>query len=96
MLVAATLGGFLLAVPALAQVPPGCGEYRKITGVLTAKYGEYLAVAGQTAGGGLELWIGDTRSWSLLRVMPGGIACLIAAGQNIRFSRPSGAKARGI
>jgi hypothetical protein len=97
MLVAVLAGGFLSAgATAWAQTPPGCGDYRKVTGALAAQYGEYLAVAGTTAGGDLELWVADTRTWSLLRVMPGGIACLIAAGQNVRFSKPPAAKATAI
>jgi hypothetical protein len=57
--------------------------------VLQSNYGEYLALYGEAQGGGLELWISNRRSFTLLRILPGGIACLIAAGHDIRFSKPS-------
>jgi hypothetical protein len=72
---------------AQASAKASCGDHRRIADVLHSKYGEYLALYAEAQGGGLELWVSNRRSFTLLRILPGGIACLIAAGNDIRFSK---------
>ncbi len=79
------------ARPALPQT---CGEHEQIARLLSGSYGEYLVASGRLLAGVVELWVSDAQTWTLLRILPGGIACLVMAGRDIRFSRPRTGKER--
>ena len=95
-LIAAASAAFLSAAPAAPQAPPACGEYAKVADRLASQHGEFLVMSAGTAGGSVELWVSAARTWTLLHVVPGGVACLIAAGQDLRFNEPPKAPGRNI
>jgi hypothetical protein len=99
-LVQAALAAFFVALcswPAwsgFATAPPGnCGDYRRIKEILGDKYGESLLATGDGPSGSIELWVSEARTWTLL-IKQDDFACLLAAGNGIRFSNPLRTKGR--
>lgn len=70
-----------LGMPAWAQAP--CAEKGRVHERLSQVYGETLQSHGLSAGGYmLEIWGNtETGSWSVVRVLPDGMACLVDLGQ---------------
>ena len=91
---AIALGATLVWPAGLAELasrpvlPPRCGEHEEIARLLSASYGEYLVASGRVPAGVVELWASNAQTWTLLRILPGDIACLVMAGSDIRFSKP--------
>ncbi len=97
---------FSMAGPAVAQVtvalPLVCAERREVLRDLAERYGENPAGRGVTNGGGLvERWQNPEQgTWTWVLITPGGLACLVAAGEGWRERRPAagrrGAQGRGL
>ncbi|MEO0426443.1 MAG: hypothetical protein AAF160_03270 [Pseudomonadota bacterium] len=77
------LGLALTAAPeAAAQGRMFCGEREKIIGDLARKYGETRRSYGLARNQGvIEVYASESGSWTILITRPGGIACLMAAGE---------------
>ncbi|MEM6676811.1 MAG: hypothetical protein AAF675_02940 [Pseudomonadota bacterium] len=81
---AALLGTALMPVPANAQRMPGmvCGKRADIVADLERKFGETRRSYGLARQQGVvEIWASEKGSWTILLSRPGGIACLMAAGE---------------
>lgn len=83
----------LATAPASAQSV--CGDRTEIVTRLETGYEEKAAAIGLSGNGGVvELYTSDKGSWTLLITQPGGVSCLIAAGEswedtpNSRFTEP--------
>lgn len=73
----------LLATPALAQPPP-CAPAGDLLRHLDGKYGERPAGRGLSNRGVLVLLTrsADGASWTLVALLPDGMACLIDSGED--------------
>lgn len=69
--------------PAAAQSRPMvCGERVEIVNALEAGHQEKKTAGGLSGNGGLvELFTGDSGTWTLLLTLPGGPTCLLGAGE---------------
>jgi len=78
---AAVLAVFLWPAAVLAQ--PVCGPRADFLRHLQDKYGERPVGIGLTGGGGvLELLVEPGgKSWTIFVTTPGGVSCVVAAGQ---------------
>lgn len=86
----------LVAGPALAQM--ACGEHTNVTGTLHQDYRETKKAIGLTEGGHLvEVFAGESGTWTILLVTPEGVACSLTAGKNWEWvaepPRPSSSSA---
>lgn len=72
-----------LAPAAAAQGGPMvCGERVAIVNSLQSGHDEQKTAAGLSGTGAvIELFTGDTGSWTLLLTLPGGPTCLLGAGE---------------
>lgn len=90
-LTAVLLGGFFMALasgPAVAE--PVCGERGAIARLLRTDFGE-RPVADAVTAWGRHLVLFTTpggASWSIVVTDPGGVSCLIAAGEDWRSHSP--------
>lgn len=79
---------FALVIPNLvqAQVKPPCDERKNVLETLEKKYEEVPTSFGVTMQGGLVEVITseDGSTWSILVSTPGGMTCLVAAGEGWR------------
>ena len=82
--------GALLALPTLAYAQSTCGQREAIVERLTSKWGETFAGGGlQNANSVFEIWMSvEKGTWTILRTMPNGTACVMAAGTNWLESLP--------
>ncbi len=90
----ALLAGLAAAGPvtaAAAEMPP-CAPRAELLAALADRYGERPLAAGPTNGGALLELLArpDGTSWSLIIDMPGGRACLLAAGTDWAPAPPPG------
>jgi len=78
---AAVLAAFLLPAPVSAQ--PVCGPRDKFLDHLRGKYDERPVGLGLTGGGGVleMLSAPDGKTWTIIVTTPGGLSCVVAAGQ---------------
>ena len=84
-----------LAVPAAASEPeePICGEREVFVDRLVQGFGERPASVGLGADGNVvEVFRSDGGSWTLLITKPGGISCVIAAGEAWHHLNAAGKK----
>jgi hypothetical protein len=66
-----------------------CGPRAKMVEALTSKYNERQFARGMADRNVVEFWVNSqTRSWTVLGIMPNGMACIAAAGQNFETSEP--------
>ncbi|MEK0082485.1 hypothetical protein [Benzoatithermus flavus] len=86
---AATIGTLLFAAGAEAQTaapgtPSLCHDYREIARELGAKYEETPVSLGlQTNGNLLQVFASArSRTWTIVSLMPNGLACVLAAGED--------------
>lgn len=78
---AATALAVCLAVPAFAQ--ERCAPKFDMRKALSEKHGEIPISAGVTNGNLFEVWANPkTGSWTILRTIPAGLSCIMAAGGN--------------
>jgi hypothetical protein len=79
-------GAFAAAVPAPAAAQMSqmvCGERVEIVNALEAGHQEKKTAGGLSGTGGLvELFTGETGTWTLLLTLPGGPTCLLGAGED--------------
>jgi hypothetical protein len=86
--VAAATGLFGLATTASAQPPTGgrlpCYDYREIARQLGATYHEAPASLWlQSNGNVLQVFTSaSSGTWTIVSVLPNGVACVLAAGEN--------------
>ncbi|MEM8626238.1 MAG: hypothetical protein AAGG47_22350 [Pseudomonadota bacterium] len=82
-LAAAGLGLALSFVPTAAFAQGMyCGKRSDIIADLERKYGETRRSYGLAQNRGVvEVWASEKGSWTILLTRPGGISCLMAAGQ---------------
>lgn len=71
------------SLPAAAQSPQMvCGERVEIVNALEAGHQEKRTAGGLSGNGGLvELFTGNSGTWTLLLTLPGGPTCLLGAGE---------------
>jgi hypothetical protein len=77
-------------VPAAAQMTQMvCGERVEIVNALQSGHQEKRSAGGLSGTGGLvELFTGDSGTWTLLLTLPGGPTCLLGAGEAWEGSMP--------
>lgn len=85
-LVVAGLAAALPAAPVFAQQPaprgPPCAERSHVAERLHESYSERVVGGGLAESGVLfELYVGPSGSWTLLATTPGGMSCLLGAGE---------------
>lgn len=69
------------AFPVEAQTV--CGDRDEIVARLQSGYQERASAIGLSGNGGVvELWKSEKGSWTLLLTRPGGVSCLMAAGEH--------------
>ena len=79
--------------PVAAQGRVPCGEKASIVDSLQRRHGEARVVEAVTAGGALlEVFASIAGSWTILVTLPGGPACVVAAGEGWRLLMPVGGK----
>ncbi|MEM7500287.1 MAG: hypothetical protein AAF371_20185 [Pseudomonadota bacterium] len=84
---AALVAGLAIGVaaapgPAAAAGPMFCGKREQIIADLARKYGETRRSYGLARNQGvIEVYASESGSWTILIARPGGIACLMAAGE---------------
>lgn len=77
---------------AVAEEPSRCAPLAEIEAGLVERYGELLAAVGITSTpmgpGAMRFYVSPTvRSWTLLAVMPNGMACMLQAGANFDYAK---------
>ena len=81
--------GMALPMPAAGQAL--CASRDGFIAGLEQQFGEYRRIqAVTTAGALMEIFVSDSGSWTILVTLPGGPACLVAAGQGWQPERVSG------
>ena len=74
-------GVLLASEEASAQM--ACADHGKITGNLKREFNESRKAMGLTMTGQLvEIFAGESGSWTILLVTPDGTACSLSAGEN--------------
>jgi hypothetical protein len=78
---------FWLATAAAAQAPTPCGPTKQMTDMLKANFGETPTIAGLTDGNTPILIFTNPKTgpFSITIRRPGGITCLITAGESWTF-----------
>ena len=77
-----------LPAPAAAQMV--CGERVEIVNALQSGHQERKTAGGLSGSGGLvELFTGDSGTWTLLLTLPGGPTCLLGAGEDWEGAMPA-------
>lgn len=81
------LAALVAATPAIAQE---CAPIDQVAEMLTGQYGESVMSEGIAANGGLiQFWANtDTRTWTMIVVLPSGVSCLIASGSDYSETTP--------
>jgi hypothetical protein len=79
-----------IPAPAAAQTAQMvCGERVEIVNALQSGHQEKRMAGGLSGSGGLvELFTGDSGTWTLLLTLPGGPTCLLGAGEAWEGSLP--------
>lgn len=74
----------LIFTPFAASAAPQCDERANVISVLSEKYKEHQSAVGVTMNGALlEIWESEGgETWSILVTTPGGLSCLVAAGES--------------
>ena len=81
----AAVGFIFAAQPVSGQQRPACYDHDELTRSLESNAGEAKYAQGIIKGGRLsiELWrTNDGSTWTMLFIDPGGLACLIAIGED--------------
>jgi hypothetical protein len=75
----------LAAQTAWASLFPNCDTLANVRALLEGKYGEEIVAQGISTKGRLVMWYGnrETESWSVVTVIPNGLACLNANGADL-------------
>lgn len=83
-------GAALVGLTAFAaQAQQQCGPMAKVSEYLTGQYGEALTIAGLMPNGMMQIWVNpNTGTWTLLKVMPDGSACMMASGDSASITVP--------
>ncbi len=85
--IVAIVAVFALIPKARAQMV--CGDRTKIVKGLEDGYSEQRTGAGLSGNGALvELFIAETRTWTLLLTLPGGPTCLLGSGEEWEGFKP--------
>ena len=90
MIRALTLAAALIALMVVRWPLSGaaqglCGNRIEMIEKLKDRYGEVQIWAGLAGGGIFELWVAcPDGTWTILKTSPGGIACMVAAGEGWR------------
>lgn len=81
------LAALVAATPAVAQE---CAPIDIMAEALTSRFGEAVVAEGIAGNGELvQLWANpDTRTWTLVVVMPAGISCMVASGTDYSETAP--------
>ena len=88
ILAAALVAAFFMAAPASAQIlprnlPVPCSGPELLPGLLARDFGETLQEQGLAGGALVQLWRSpDTGSWTILMVLPDGLVCALASGED--------------
>lgn len=85
---AALVAAFFVSCPAFAQ--PMCDTRERVLEQLANKYGEQVIASGvNNAGALLEiLATPDGSTWTIIVTAPGGLTCLVSAGEGWRWRGP--------
>ena len=90
VLTAALVFGMLATAPPAAHAQSGCGDRNAMVEQLSRTYGEMrkgAGLAGQTAL--FEVWASNaTGTWTILKIYPNGVACVVAVGENWHDAQP--------
>lgn len=83
-----------LPLPAVAQVhmtlAAPCYEGKEFIKMLDTKYHEVLTGAGLTKNGDLiQTFVSPDNTFTILRIMPAGLMCMIASGENWQAEKPT-------
>ena len=82
MLLSLLLVGWLIA-PTVAGAGALCGERAKLAEVLEARHAELPVSMGLSSNGAIiEVFASPSGSWTIIVTRPGGMSCLVAAGDN--------------
>jgi hypothetical protein len=75
----------------VAQPPSPCHDRVRWVGYLAEAHGERPVAIGLSRDGSLvELLVSDDRqTWTFIRTQPGGVACLVDAGESWQSLRPA-------
>lgn len=84
MILAAGALAAAMPAPAAAQMQQMvCGERVEIVNALESGHQEQKTAGGLSGSGGLvELFTGESGTWTLLLTLPGGPTCLLGAGED--------------
>lgn len=76
--------GMAAAAPPVAQAQVACGMRDSVVRNLGEKYGEVRRGGGLTGSTAIyEIWASeDTGSWTILKTLPNGLACVMAVGES--------------
>ena len=74
-------------VSSTAMAQPQCNERDNVIGLLGKKYQETVSALGVSNTGGLIEVLHDPKdgSWTIIITTPGGMSCLVAAGEGWRY-----------
>lgn len=92
--------GFAIALtlPNMIHAQSTCGERETIVERLAAKWGEEFVGGGlQDANNIFEIWMSSEKgTWTILRTMANGRACVMATGTNWQVGIPADPKVAGV
>ena len=85
-LILAAVAALSFSPSAMAQGQPPCDERDNVLALLAKKYQETPIAAGVTNTGGLVEVLTDMKggTWTIIVTTPGGLSCLVAAGEGWR------------
>jgi len=74
---------FLILLPTIAAAQLPCAARDEIVGEITQRFKEVPEATGVTPQGMLlEVFVSETRSWTILITTSQGLACIAAVGEN--------------
>ncbi|UUX51988.1 hypothetical protein NUH88_09840 [Nisaea acidiphila] len=79
----AAAGLLFAAAPVQALEPQLCAQHSKLVAQLGEKYGETVSASGfDGAGNFVEVFSSKNGTWTIAISVPGGMTCVIAAGED--------------
>ncbi len=80
-------GSSITSVQMIPDQRPQCNERDNVIGLLGKKYQETVSALGVSNTGGLVEVLHDPKdgSWTIIITTPGGMSCLVAAGEGWRY-----------
>lgn len=79
----------LIGIATQGKAQQNCGPIENVFAKLSQKFGEQPISQGQTPQALFQFWANpETRSWTIVAVLPDGSACLMAAGLDYETIAP--------